>query len=300
MNAICYKTISILMLALLLVSCLTDDREIKITTIDPGRKPVIEAELSTDSLQSHVRLTWLSSFNSTAAPQPIHNAVVLVKDSNTSKIDTLKETVSLQGDYAKPRLVAISGHSYQLSVTIEGKTYTAKSTIGSGFTLNSSRYSLVDLGSVFSGLGLSVGQDSTQKSLTIYATGQSNNIIKNANYAAKLKLSLDNEPIQKSVMEQVPNSYEDELVMFSSVTDSLFKASKSMTLEIQVFDKDIYTYLKGVENASTPGQAAPVNPVSNISGGALGYFNVHTSSVAKLDLTLKSVQQKSAAGTRKR
>lgn len=50
-----------------------------------------------------------------------------------------------------------------------------------------------------------------------------------------------------------------------------------LTVEMHSIEASVYTYLSSLFNANGSADgAAPANPVSNISGGALGFFSAHT------------------------
>jgi hypothetical protein len=48
----------------------------------------------------------------------------------------------------------------------------------------------------------------------------------------------------------------------------------SVTIEMHCIDKPVYDYYYSLGNRDN--SATPANPVSNIVGGALGYFSAHT------------------------
>jgi hypothetical protein len=56
-----------------------------------------------------------------------------------------------------------------------------------------------------------------------------------------------------------------------------FKKGDKLTAEMHSIDAPVYTYLFSLFGANGTGDgAAPTNPLSNISGGALGFFSAHT------------------------
>ena len=61
-----------------------------------------------------------------------------------------------------------------------------------------------------------------------------------------------------------------------------------VTVEMRCIDKPIYDYffsLNSVQGNGPGGGTIPANPVTNIKGGALGYFSAHT--VQKISLEVK-------------
>ena len=302
-----FKISSISLLLTILSSCVAEDQEISVKTNDSGLKPVIEAELSTDSLQTYTRLTWLSSIDGNKTPKPISHSLVTLKDSDTNHTDTLLEIAQTPGKYVKSGLKAVEGHTYLLTVTIDSKTYTARSKVGSKFRLTKLRYETFSTNELIGSLGINLGNlgggiDTTSRYFECYVTGDSNNSLQNSNYSARMILNFDGKRYYKTLYSELPTSYTDENVISTMVADSVFKNAKVMSVEIQVFDKSIYNYLQQIDNAlSDITKAAPTNPPSNISGGALGYFYAHTSSVIETDYVQAPTKAKKATiGTSKR
>jgi len=60
--------------------------------------------------------------------------------------------------------------------------------------------------------------------------------------------------------------------------ESKLKKGDKIRLEFLTIDEPVYKYWFSVDNGAQGGgdSAAPANPVSNIKGGAIGYFSAHT------------------------
>lgn len=72
-----------------------------------------------------------------------------------------------------------------------------------------------------------------------------------------------------------------QLVSFSSDSDDEDKKIKTgdeVTIAMHCIDQAVYKYWYSLDNSATgeAQSATPANPVSNITGGALGYFSAHT------------------------
>lgn len=72
-----------------------------------------------------------------------------------------------------------------------------------------------------------------------------------------------------------------QLVSFSSDSDDEDKKIKTgdeVTIEMHCIDQAVYKYWYSLDNSATgeAQSATPANPVTNITGGALGYFSAHT------------------------
>ena len=63
-------------------------------------------------------------------------------------------------------------------------------------------------------------------------------------------------------------------------SDSTLHIGDTVTVEMQCIDKPMYTYWSSLDKAATGAPTfEPGNPVTNLRGGALGYFSAHTSQV---------------------
>ncbi|HKZ66576.1 MAG TPA: hypothetical protein VJ111_09490, partial [Chitinophagaceae bacterium] len=60
--------------------------------------------------------------------------------------------------------------------------------------------------------------------------------------------------------------------------DEDIKSGDTVKLDMLCIDPAVYKYWYSVNQSATGNSqsASPANPVSNISGGALGYFSAHT------------------------
>jgi len=65
---------------------------------------------------------------------------------------------------------------------------------------------------------------------------------------------------------------------FEFTEESKLKKGDKIRLEFLTIDEPVYKYWFSVDNGAQggPNSAAPANPVSNIKGGAIGYFSAHT------------------------
>jgi hypothetical protein len=63
-------------------------------------------------------------------------------------------------------------------------------------------------------------------------------------------------------------------------SDSTLHVGDTVKVEMQCIDKALYDYWQSMDAAAVgAGGAYPGNPVTNLSGGALGYFSAHTEEV---------------------
>ncbi len=62
-------------------------------------------------------------------------------------------------------------------------------------------------------------------------------------------------------------------------SDSEIKKGDIIALEMQCVDKGVYDYFNSLSEYSDDNSATPANPISNITGGALGYFAAYTQQI---------------------
>lgn len=68
---------------------------------------------------------------------------------------------------------------------------------------------------------------------------------------------------------------ERSLPFFGEDEEERIKAGDIITVEMQTIGKDVYDYFFSLDQTLSQSVATPANPVSNISGDALGYFSAH-------------------------
>src|SRR5690242_18961338 len=66
------------------------------------------------------------------------------------------------------------------------------------------------------------------------------------------------------------------------MTDVTLKSGDTLKVEMQMIDDAAYKSFSSKEQTAYLDSAAPANPVSNLSGGALGYFSVHNTQYARM------------------
>jgi hypothetical protein len=64
-----------------------------------------------------------------------------------------------------------------------------------------------------------------------------------------------------------------EPIYFSS---TISKSKDSLTVEMWCIDKSVHTYFNSLNQIQNNQSGTPTNPVTNIQGGALGYFSAHS------------------------
>ena len=221
-------------------------------------KYVIEGEVHNLAEPCRIRITKTKNFSENNDFEGITNAFVLVSD-NTGAIDTLHYTNN--GYYESSTLTGIPGRTYYMSVKIDDETFTATSqmpqqvNMDTVFTVDFTGF--MDTIKLLNALYMDPGGVKNYYRFVLTLNGD----LKENIYISNDELN-DGLPVARNI--------------FYGRQEEQFVAGDSVTLEMQCIDKDVYHYFFTLDQTISQSSAAPTNPVSNISGGALGYFSAHT------------------------
>ncbi|MCU0469965.1 MAG: DUF4249 domain-containing protein [Arcicella sp.] len=254
--------ITIVFLAVLgLTSC---QKEIDIDLNSTNAQVVIEGEITDQNEPYTVKITKTVNFTESNNYPAIKGANVTISD-NVGNSEKLIETSA--GVYQTSKLRGISGRIYTMTVSAEGKTYTAQSTMPALVKLEDIRVvkstfrpptEKEDLYNVF------------PQFTDPIATGNNYRFIQSTDKSGK-----DNTIIVAN--DNVENGQPNSRPIFSR--DFKIKVGDILTLEMRTIDRPTYNYLftlVQIAGNGPGGGTTPSNPDSNIIGGALGYFSAYT------------------------
>jgi hypothetical protein len=235
---------------LLLCSC---EEPIDIALKNKGGNMVIEGVVG-DILPAYVIVSRSTDFKDTTLLKTVVADVVTVTDGS-GKTDTFQRDNST-GFYFALGLQPQVGQSYTLSVTAEGKTYTSVCAVNGPVPIDSiysTKSSFSDEDRLMVDFRDPAGIPNYYKAM----------IFVNKQWRTGNFLSDDNLTDGKDKTLRI------------NVGD--FASGDTIDVFLQSLDKSAYEYFTSIESNS--GQnAAPTNPISNISGGSMGYFSTYTSS----------------------
>lgn len=252
--------ISLLSLYILTCSC-EKVIDVDLNTANPA--PVFEAYIENDSF-CYVKATWTSSFYDNSSSPAIENATLNIKDQ-TGANENLNHIGN--GIYRGSNLKGIIGNSYTLSANVEGKMYTASSTMPPLTPIDSC--SVQDRGSFFG-----AGQPGAAPKYWVFI-----NYTDPANY--------DNYyAVQTTYYDSVEAKYTtDYRVVDDNLTDGIstrsfttfesFESGDTVIVQFASIDYSTHLYFKTLGDAIAGAgfaSVAPANPTTNFSEGALGYF----------------------------
>lgn len=247
-----HKTIYYFALIFVFTSC---EKVINVDLKNAEPKIVIEGLVDNSGNAGKVIISKSVAFITTNTFPAVTGATVKVTD-NVGNAYILSE--SSAGTYSNASLIGVSGRTYTLNVTAEGRNYTATSTMPQQ----------VNFDTVF--------QDRITLSKTIFIanatfddpTGFGNNyqFIETVNGKRNKTIFILDDQYQDG--GTITNQLIDE--------DVDLKIGDHVEIDMQCLDKSIYRYLRGMADLQG-GNTVPANPDSNISNGALGYFSANTS-----------------------
>jgi len=253
---------SVLLSAMYLTSC---EKVIQIDLNDAEKKYVIEAMISDQLGSCKVVLTQTKNFDENNTFTGVSGAQVTIADNNGAP-KTLTETAP--GVYEAPALTAVSSHTYQLSVRVGGEEFSATSVMPA----------LVHLDSLY--ITERIFFDEKNKYATVLYDDPAGvqNAYRFIQYVNGIK--------EKTIFVRDDDSndgltIERTLLFFSDDDDADEKKLKSgdnVRVEMLCISYPVYKYWFSLSQSSTGENqsATPGNPVTNIQGGALGYFSAHT------------------------
>lgn len=244
-----------------LVSC---EKVIDIDLNETEKKYVIEAVLTDQTGDARVMVSRTKDFDESNEFSPVRNAVVSITETGGTTT-TLAEP--RPGIYESPALAGSPGKTYTLSVVTGNTSFTATSTMPVK----------VGLDSIF----ITDEQLFTDTRKTVNAVfddpagpGNSYRFVQYVNNFKEGQVMIRNDDYSDG--RRIIN----KLFYFSDEDDykGNIKSGDTVMIEMLCIDRAIYKYWYSLDRSATggSGQATPANPVSNLQGGALGYFSAHT------------------------
>lgn len=256
---------AIYIIAALAIGFTSCQKVIDVNIDDAPPKVVIEAEIN-EGEPVYVHLSRSIELDKNNNFPHISGAnIILTDDAGNS--DTLTED-NLNDDeyYIGYNIIGRPGRTYILTVAVDGETYTAVSTMPQRIELDSVT------ARAFSGFG-----DPIDFLVIHYNDPQ-----KKGDYV-RAKVWVNNWLVPDLFLE------DDNFVNGNYNAATLFSGEYELAdgddiiVELNTLDKAVYDYYVELEEVSGSSQvASPSNPVTNISGGALGYFSAHTTSIGTL------------------
>ncbi len=244
-----------------MTSC-QDEIEIDLNSAD--QKIIVEGEINNEIGAVHtIKISKTLNFSDSNNFPPVKGATVTISD-NTGTSETLVETEA--GIYKTKNTIGKVGKTYTLTILTGGQTFTAQSTMPTQVALTG----------IKTILNLSTFPPNTQNTYIVFPTFKDPSGLGNA-YRF---IPTVNDTTNKEILVENDNGL-DGLNNSRPIFSRNLKVKKgdTLTLEMRCLDPNIYEYFYSLNQSAGNGPGGgttPTNPLTNIKGGALGYFSAHT------------------------
>lgn len=254
-------SISIIGLLLFITSC---EKVIDLKLNNAAQKYVIEGNITDEAGNCAVKITQTKDFDQNNDFPGVSGATVTISDNGGAAI-TLDEKST--GVYETTAITGTTGHVYTLTVVVGGQTFTAASTMPVLVPFDSLYISELQLGGDTRKLATVAYQDPLGLGNGYHFIQFKNGVQEKTVFASNDEFS-DGRAITQNLLTFNNNNNDD---------DKKIKSGDSVRVVMECVDPAVYTYWHSIDAATGESNSAtPANPVTNIVGGALGYFSVHT------------------------
>lgn len=255
---ISFRLFGIFFICLLLQSC---EKVIDINLNKADPKYVIEGNMSDIAGDCLIQITKTVNFSDLSFFPEVDNAIVSIREDQNAPIKLIQTS---RGNYESSQLKARPNHTYTLTVQVNGEEFTSTVTVPQKVNFDS--LYIAD----FTGFG------NTRKFANVIfqdAAGVPNSyrFIQYKNYLPNSNIFLLNDEFSDG---RLINTF---LAFFDNSDNQRLDSGDTVTVEMQGIDPSVYKFFQSLSQSSTGGNesVAPGNPVSNIKGGAIGFFNAY-------------------------
>lgn len=224
---------------------------------------VIEGEVNSGELVHFVTITKSIKFSDINSFPAVSAAVVVLSD-DIGNSEVLSEVSP--GKYASTSILGVEGRTYTLSVKIDGKEFVSSSTMPAQINLDTVAFIDIDFKGVSGKIPVPIRQDPAGIKNYYRFDMYVNRFEKNKGWERDSLILVQDDEFSDGLVSQQP--------LFGSIGS--FMPNDSCKVNMMCIDKNVYKYFFSLNLNSPGGSATPANPVSNISGGCLGYFAAQT------------------------
>lgn len=217
-------------------------------------KIVIVADLNTAAGTQEIRIARTVDFDEDRSDQPVEDAVVYLR-AGDGKVYAFRQQG--KGRYTHAQVPLKVGETYFLDVTVDDQHFTSQSAL----------QSYVDIDSIGLTKENLFNEDYYFVNLKFLDPAGEPNYY-------RYTVSLNGEPfVFSSVMSDKFNDGKQVTHQIGAPEGSELRPGDELRIRRSTISKDVHRYWSEYQSTN-PGSAAPGNPTSNISNGALGYFSV--------------------------
>ncbi|MGH2623675.1 MAG: DUF4249 domain-containing protein [Sphingobacterium sp.] len=238
--------------SLLFISC---EELIEVDLNDTNPKLVIEAEITNSGNKQEIIVSRTVNFAENKPYEPIVDALVILSN-NQGK--SFQFTHDKNGIYVSPNLMSVNTNdTYFLTVEVDGQQYSSTSKMADYVEIDSIGVTKEEIfGDSFYFINMKFQDPAGVPNYYKYNVSINGGAFKfSGAYRDKFYDG-------KQITQQIGGQNLDD-----------FKLGDEVIVRRSSISKETYKYWSEVQ-AANPGNAAPGNPTSNISNGALGYFSI--------------------------
>ncbi len=223
---------------------------------------VIEASLSNSPRQAEVRLTKTGSYFGTDSLHTVSSANIFIETETGTRFNLVEVE---KGLYRAEKIIPVTGKTYKLTVESNGEIYTSESMLNPPIKIDSLA------------LEYNNGTSFFDKGYNVHMYFRDPPEVKNY---YRLKIYVNN---------KLENS-DDDYILFDDeningqfiqlrIRTKTYEVGDNVRYELISLDRGAFIYFSSLEELihANPGSAAPANPISNMTNGALGYFSAWSS-----------------------
>ncbi|MFT3703936.1 MAG: DUF4249 domain-containing protein [Agriterribacter sp.] len=250
----------ILILAGAFTSC---EKVIDIPLDDAAKKYVIEGVITDQQGGCKVLVSQTKNFTDDNSFNGVGGAVISITDNNNS-VTVLSEDSA--GVYTSDTLTGIVGNTYTLNVTVNGTAFTASCAMPS--KVNMDTLYITDE-NIFGEIRKTANVEYHDP----VGVGNNYRFVLYRNDEKKKNIYIRNDEYSDGNVSVI------KLFLFGDEdNDTDLKSGDHVKVDMLCIADPVYKYWYSLNEGATGdnNSASPANPVSNISGGALGYFSAHT------------------------
>lgn len=217
---------------------------------------VIEGVITNQGVPCEVKISESISFAEGSSFKGVENALVFITD-DIGNSETLAE--ASPGVYKSSAISGVPGRTYHLKVITAGKEYHASCKMPFQISLDTLLQNS------------QTANDNTRRFIIPHYTDPSSY----QNYY-RFKVYDNRMPLSKIFIrnDKLNNGLKVKEPLGPFFVDLV--PGDSAEVSMMCIEKSVYDYFFSLEQTLSGNSAAPSNPVSNISGGCLGYFSAHT------------------------
>lgn len=264
------RNLYILLLLLLTLSC---QKEIELDYRDI--EPVVSIEGRVTNEQVYVLITRTRSMNDSVKSRGIGGAVVTI----SSEDGTEQLVYDARDGYYRPAsgMKGVPGRTYRLDVTLDGHQYAASSTMPRQAPIVSTQFiwqSLLDNGMLMYEMWASDPEPDVRNYYwyRVDRRAQDPKVRQKQGTDAYRWSSFDDRGAINARIYRDIMCVNEEMMDGQDIEDDQLKSilfdGDTITLQLMTIDRAMFEYYQSL----SVGQRMGANPISNISGGCLGYF----------------------------